>query len=51
MCNALSSREVAIRSAHLHQFDEGQRQIDLVVARWPSMRATLEARSAVETVI
>ena len=48
MCDALSNGEVAVGLAHLHEIDERRREVDLMFAIGPPMRATLNAGTAVK---
>ena len=48
VCDALSNGEVAVGAAHLHEIDERRREVDLMFAIGPPMRATLNAGTAVK---
>ena len=48
VCDALSNGEVAIELADLHEIDERRREVDIVFAIWPPMRATLSTGTAVK---
>ena len=48
VCDALSNSEVAVELADLHEIDERRREVDLVFAIGPPMRATLKAGTAVK---
>ena len=46
--DALSNGEVAVELADLHEIDERRREVDLMFAIGPAMRATLSAGTAVK---
>ena len=46
--DALSNGEVAVELADLHEIDERRREVDLMFAIGPAMRATLSAGPAVK---
>ena len=48
VCDALSNSEVAVELADLHEIDERRREVDLMFAIGPPMRATLNAGTAVK---
>ena len=48
VCDALSNSEVAVELANVHEINECRREVDLMFAIGPPMRATLNAGTAVK---